>query len=139
MVRCIRHFGCRVLPDLFTWKRGSKWPKSSIVEFLAGEKSDFYINVILNPQVTALYLFCKHQKILRQTSTTEYFVHFCLFLMHAPAGLPLKGWISLLFIHTNSRSALFRFCVIFLPVFGRSKKTKKDIGALTCGFSQTAF
>ncbi len=92
-----RHFGCRGLVDLFTWKRGSKWTKSSIVEFLAGEKSGFYINAILDPQVTGLHLFRFHPEIPRQTSTTEKIVHFCRFLMQTPVGLPLKGWISLLF------------------------------------------
>ncbi len=84
-------FELGVLADLFTWKRGSKWPKSSIVELSVGEKSGFYIIAILNPQVTALRLFRKHQTISRQTSTTETFVHFCLILMQATIDLPLKG------------------------------------------------
>ncbi len=65
-----------------------KWTKNSIIEFSAGEKSDFYINAILKSQVTALRIFRKHQKILQQTSTTEKIVHFCLILMQTPAGLP---------------------------------------------------
>ncbi len=122
-----KNFGWRLLPDLFTWKRGSKWTKSSIVEVSAGEKSGLYINAILKSQVTALHLFRKHQKIPRQTSTIELFVHICLirmqkvlqykkarmrkgcfslsvhekspvaFPMQAIVGLLLKGWISLLF------------------------------------------
>ncbi len=95
-------FELGVLPDLFTWKRGSKWTKNSVVEVSAGEKAGFYINAILKLQVTALPLFRKHQKISRQTSTTEKIVHFCLFLMQATIGVPLKGWIWL-FIHTNTR------------------------------------
>ncbi len=96
-------FGCRGLASLFTWEKGSKWTKSSIVEFLAGEKSGFYIIAILKLQVTALYLFRKYQKIPKQTSIIELFVHFCLFLMQATIRLPLKGWISWLFIQTNTR------------------------------------
>ncbi len=85
------------LPDLFTRKRGSIWSKSSIVEVSSGEKSGFYINAILNPQVKGLQLFRKHQKITWQTSTTESFGHICLFLVQVTVGLPLKDQVSLLF------------------------------------------
>ncbi len=108
-----KSFGCRGLPDLFTWERGSKWPKCSVVEVSVGEKSGFYISVILKPQVSVLPLFHHHQKIPRQTSTTEKIVHFCRFLMQATVGLPFKGWISLLLIRTNARRLIFR--TLFSP------------------------
>ncbi len=43
--------------DPFTWKWGSKWQKSSVVEVSGGKKLGFIINAILKLQVAGLHLF----------------------------------------------------------------------------------
>ncbi len=39
----------------------------------------------------------------------------------------------------NPLGHFFRFCVFFLPVFGRPEEVEKDSNVLTCGFENTAF
>ncbi len=81
---------------------GSKWPKTSIVEVSAGEKSGFYINAILKSQIKGLRFFANTKRYHGRPLQSKLLSIFARFSCKQPPACRLRvGFLCYLLTQTR--------------------------------------